>query len=89
MTTDEAIAAIERCKFPVTEERLIEGRVVESKREVVHCFLGGLGADWDAENAIVLARAAAEATWVQTMLGRCLGLLVENRTYIFDTVVPE
>lgn len=75
-----AIAAVERCAFEDPDGR-----------RVVHCFLGRIGADWDAEEAIAEIGTATRVWWGDTLLGRCLHVETNEpspRRYVFDTVRP-
>lgn len=95
LTADEAIAAIERCAFLSQQP----GGSIE--RRIVHCFVRGMGADWDAESAIQAVRNAyvhegePQIAWADTMFGRCLVVLEADpsgkggRSRTFDTVIPE
>lgn len=93
----EAHAAIDRCKFVIADDPEDPGQR-DAGREIVHCFLGGLGADWDAVNAKVLCSIADRIFWGSSMFGTCLcvmateshfGAPARTRTYCFDTVRPE
>lgn len=95
ITEDEAIAAIERCKFVCGDDEISDH--TGKPRELVHCFLGFLGADWDTYSAIEEVKHADRVYWGDTMFGDCL--VVEStwskydwdepgkaRRYVFDTV---
>lgn len=98
LTAEEAVAAIERCAMEVTET-MLDGQTVD--RRIVHCFMGGIGADWDVESAVECVRDAyvnegvPQIAWIDTVFGRCLVVLQSEpdgdggRRRLFDTVVPE
>ena len=91
LTADQAIEAIHRCAFDAGDEN--------GPDLIVHCFSGGMGADWSVESAIATVRNAyvhdgvPQIAWAPGLLGRCLHVVerISNeggRTRVFDTVVP-
>jgi hypothetical protein len=93
ISRDEAKEAIRRCAFTIPAD--LEG----AGREIVHCFLGGIGADWDAADAEVAVdncvetEGAPQVGWADTLFGECLVVLVPRdeghyRQLTFDTVTP-
>lgn len=91
LTVEEAHAAIERCKFVVPDYGDPGQR--DAGREIVHCFLSSIGADWDAFAAKAACDQATAIGWADTLFGRCLCVVVDEpdrrRIYHFDTVTPE
>jgi len=58
-------------------------------RTIVHCFLGGLGADWDLEGAVKLVREAEKVGWVPNIFAHELGALKDGKLYCFEVRAPE
>ncbi len=102
LTIEEATAAVERCKFVCRpdEDGECELDRFGKPRELVHCFLGGLGADWDTYSVYEELEHADEIFWGDGFLGT--GLCIRSTwdkygwgkpdrvlTYYFDTVTPE
>lgn len=58
-------------------------------RTIVHCFLGGLGADWDLATAIALVRSAEKVGWVPHLLRHELAALKDGKLYCFEVSAPE
>lgn len=104
MTRDEAITAIERCKFVIQPDPEEDEQSEDVGREIVHCILAGnglsLGADWDVEDAIALVNQPdAIFGWSDSMHGQVLVVIADQETFwttgppvrkqfIFDTVKP-
>lgn len=94
MDAAEAIEHINRCAFLVDcPESSDHGR------RLVHCRLGGIGCDWDADEAIALVDTAEQIEWGSSIMGTCLMVLStpmpslydrqpKAKWYVFDTVTP-
>ncbi len=90
LTVDEAIAAVERCKWIVPDEWDAGEPRADAGREIVHCFRGSIGADWDASAAIELIRRSELCAFAWFLFGGvCLGVKADGNTYWFDGVHPE
>lgn len=72
---DDVLAAIER--------------ELGTPRTLIHCFLGGLGADWDLDGAIELVRSAEKVGWVPNIFRHELGALKDGKLYCFQASAPE
>jgi hypothetical protein len=72
---DVALAAVEAQTFVTSEGRRLH-----------HCFLGGMGADWDETDVVALCRRADTLLWSDTVLGRILMIEANGKVYAFDTV---
>lgn len=81
----DAHAAVARCTF--TTEPDDEGFV----RDIVHCFVGTIGTDWDAANVhkMIDRDDLKFLGWRYSIFGRCLVVDTPDCYYVFDTVTPE
>lgn len=90
---DEAIAAlrgaawiedvVESCGHRGCEEH----PVAEKLR--IHSFAGGLGADWDLDEAEAVVARADQVGWSDHLLRHDLAVLVDGRVYRFDVRRPD
>lgn len=93
ITADEAVAAAEACAFR------------DHDRNIIHCFTGGIGAEWDLAEVIDCIRRARvhdgipQIAYVNTLFGRCL-VVIEGmpdrvggpptgRRRVFDTITEQ
>ena len=66
----------------------IEGELGTS-RTLIHCFLGGFGADWDLEGAVQLVREAEKVGWAPSIFRHDLAALKDGKLYRFEVRAPE
>jgi hypothetical protein len=58
-------------------------------RTLVHCLLGGIGADWDLDAALALVDGARDIRWVPHLLAHDLAVIAEDgRLHRFDVKRP-
>lgn len=98
MTVEAAIANVERCKFvrhenftvTVIDDGTWHISDRQSRREIVHCFLGSMGADWDVEDVVALIKRSESRSWQPVLLagGECLIVDSGGKRYSFDDVKP-
>lgn len=70
-------------------KRAVTGSAFETPegRRLHHCFLGGIGADWDEDAVLDLLDRAPEAYLESSFIwGDGLAVYVDNKRYFFDTV---
>lgn len=53
-------------------------------RVLIHCFMGGMGADWSLEGAVKLVERADEVAWVDNLFRHDLGVLADGKVHCFD-----
>lgn len=61
----------------------------EDGKEILHCFLGFIGADWDLNDVIKLIQdESVDIYFSDFSLSKlaCLHVLTKNKLYIFDDV---
>ena len=58
-------------------------------RTLIHCFLGGLGCDWDLDTAIGLIRSAEKVGWAPNVFRHELAALKDGKLYCFEVRAPE
>jgi hypothetical protein len=63
--------------------------VVAAPRQRIHCRLGGLGADWDLDQAIELVRGAAGAAWIPSLMRHDLAVKSGSDVYHFEARKPQ
>lgn len=65
----------------------------DDDRTIIHCRLGGIGADHDLHTALDLLGRAKEVLWITSMLHHDLAVVVEEdsreRIYCYDVPRPE
>lgn len=80
ITKEEAIKAVNKAAYRITDPDSND-----YNREIIHCFLGGFGADWDKEDIIKLISKSEDITWVEGQIfGHELGVRAEGKNYYFD-----
>ena len=58
-------------------------------RTLIHCFMGGLGADWDLAAAVEMARrGGAQCAWAPHMLGHDLAVFADGSMHRFEARRP-
>lgn len=83
-TKEDAIAAVKAQAFEVTDEESSE-----FCRRLVHCFAGGLGADWNEDAVIDYIENASELAWVDHWMKHDLGVRGDHGVRYFDIKSPE
>jgi hypothetical protein len=58
-------------------------------RQLVHCLIGTMGADWDLDAALADLAKASEVAWVDGLAGHDLAVLVGGRLRNFNVRRPE
>lgn len=98
-TPEEAIAAVRACAFipeddPDDDPGWAARELERYPGGIVHCRLGGMGADWSADAAVELIKSAEACGWDRALFADHLCLIVVTddgdrlRNYVFDTVKP-
>jgi hypothetical protein len=84
-TKDEAINAVKAAAFKVTDPDSDD-----CGREIVHCFAGAFGADWDVDDAILVIASARDIAWTDHWAGHDLVVLTDDgRLRWFNVQRPE
>jgi hypothetical protein len=88
MSIEETVALLRQHAFTVTDED-----ASDAGRTLIHSRLGGIGADWDLDDAVALAERAQWRGWIGSLLGHDLGVEVHDsdkvRLYAFDVRQPR
>lgn len=59
----------------------------EDGRELIHCWRGSFGADWELSNVLYhLRKTATRIAWIDTIYGVCLATESEEGIAIFDGI---
>lgn len=78
MPVDKAVKLLREAAFtPEGEDHPDAGRTI------IHCRLGGIGADWDLEDAITLVGRSTWTGYVWSLLDHNLGVEVDGKLYCF------
>lgn len=70
---EQAAAALRRGAFTVTDEDSSD-----CGRNLIHCFLGSFGADWDLDGALALLERAERIAWANHGLRHDLVIVVDG-----------
>lgn len=81
LTKKQAGEIVEKSCFRIKD---IDSR--DYGREILHCFLGMFGADWDKDDIMRLIAKSKDRAWIEgQMLGHELAILGDNgKAYYFD-----
>lgn len=87
-TVEEATALLRQHAFTIAADVKHE-----PPRTVIHCRLGGIGADWDLDGAIALVERSTWRGWVESIMGHNLGVVAttdgRERCYCFDVNIER
>lgn len=78
-----AAEALRSRAFPVTD---IES--ADHGRTLIHCFLGGIGCDWDLDDALRTLAGAKAVGWINDLFGHDLAIEADGKVYRFDVPHP-
>lgn len=62
---------------------------VRPDRAIIHCRLGGMGADHDLESALAHVEESDQIQWVNSPFGHDLAVQVGDHVYCYDVRRPE
>jgi hypothetical protein len=65
-----------------------EGRLYPGRR-IIHCILGGIGADWDEADVLDLIQKADAVKWHRGLLGTVIAAHYEDKWYAFDQLAEQ
>lgn len=89
LTIEETVALLRSRAFEVPPD----SDTSDAGRVIIHSRLGGIGADWDLDDAIALAERSTWRGWMDSLLGHNLGIEHYDgdrlRLYAFDVPRPE
>ena len=99
-TKEQAISAARAQAFEETAEddwepaaevggEQLYRKITPPSQKIVHCFMGGFGADWNLESVEEVIETADELAWIDHLLGHNLGVSSGGKTYCFDVKKPE
>jgi hypothetical protein len=95
---EKAVAAVRTiCEaVPAGPERALAASIlgaidgaIGTPRKRIHCFLGGLGANWDLDEAVRFVRTAEKVGWAPNIFRHELAALKDGKIYAFDVPAPE
>lgn len=78
LPVDKAVELLRAQAFEVTDPES-----QDHGRRLVHCRLGGFGADWDLEDAISLVGRSTWTGYVVSIFDHNLGVEAEGKLYCF------
>ena len=59
-------------------------KAIESSGEIIHCFMGIMGADWDKKSVIELIKASKRIAWADNMFKHNLAVINNGTLHSFD-----
>lgn len=85
-TVEEARAALQDASWPDGGEGHCSkcDHTCGVNQQVVHCFLGSLGADWSLAAAFDLLGEAEQIGWGQTLFGEALVVFARGKGHVFN-----
>lgn len=83
LTAEEASEALRAAAFTIQPG--YEG----AGRTIVHCLVGGLGADWDHDEALDLVANAERVMWTDHFMDHDLAIQANGKVYHFNVRRPE
>lgn len=74
---------------PASQIRAAVRGELGTPRTLIHCFMGGMGADWDLDGAVALARKdGAQCAWAPNLMRHELAVYAGGSMHRFDARRP-
>lgn len=91
ITKEEALAAARSAAFTIAQDGWdmdMKPTPADAGRTILHCFMGGFGADWDLESVQDAIERSTAVGWVDHMLGHDLVVQTDGKLRFFDVKHP-
>jgi len=67
----------------ITQEEALKA-IKGVKGNIIHCFMGFVGADWDKKSVVDLVKKSNRMAWADNMFGHNLAVINDGRLHSFD-----